>query len=115
MEKRSKMKFLLVMAASDGGLAEEELRFLFDRANEWGFSADEFTKIVDEVTSDDDVELDMPESKEDKTSLLTDLVKIMGADGKLHDMEKQLFANAAARMEMSEDEINGIIDAALKG
>lgn len=108
------MKFLLVMAAADGGLSEEELRFLFDKANECGFSADQFTEIVDEVTKEE-VDLEMPESKEDKTSLLTDLVKMMGADGKLHDMEKQLFANAAARMEMTEDEVNQIIDAALRG
>ena len=114
MDQRSKMKFLLVMAAADGGLAEEELRFLFDRANDWGFSADQFTEIVDEVTVEE-VELEMPESKEEKVSLLTDLVKIMGADGKLHEMEKQLFANAAGRMEMTEEEVNQIIDAALRG
>ena len=113
MDHRAKMKFLLVMAAADGGLSEEELRFLFDRANQWGFSADEFTEIVGEVTGEE-VGLEMPESKEARRELLIDLVKVMGADGKLHELEKQLFANAAAKMELSEDEVNEIIDEALK-
>jgi len=104
---------MLVMAASDGGLSEEELRLLMDRAKGWGFDHEEFTSIVDEVTGEN-VDLKIPDTKEDRMALLTDVVRMMGADGTLHDQEKQLFAMMADQMEINDDDVNKIIDAAVK-
>lgn len=45
--------------------------------------------------------------------MLRDLIRMMAADGDLADVEKDLFATAAAKMEISEDELNQIIDSVL--
>ena len=112
MEHRDHLKFMLVMGASDGGLSDEERRLLFDRAQSWGISKEEFAGIVDEVTGEE-VDLAIPETKEARMAMLTDVVRMMGADGKLHEQEKQLFAVMAEQMELSEDDVNRIIDTAI--
>jgi uncharacterized tellurite resistance protein B-like protein len=112
MDQRAQLKFLLVMAASDGGLAQEELHMLSDRAKQFGLGLDEFEQIVNEVTGGS-VELTFPESKEDRMTLLTDVIRMMGADGELHEKEKNLFALMAAQMEITQDDVNLIVDRAL--
>ncbi len=111
MDVQGRLKFLIVMAASDGGLSEEELAMLSQRARAWGISLDEFEQIVNDATGDD-IELAIPNSQEERLSLLTELVRMMGADGKLHQNEKELFALIAARMEISEADVNRAIDIA---
>ena len=91
MDKVAQLKFLLVMAASDGGLAREELLMLTDRARQFGMELDEFEQVVNEVTGGE-VELTFPESKEDRMTLLTDVIRMMGADGELHDLAQELNA-----------------------
>ena len=45
--------------------------------------------------------------------MLKELIHMMAADGELAETEKQLFATAAARMDISGDELNDIIDSIL--
>ncbi len=42
--------------------------------------------------------------------MLSDLIRMMGADGRLSEVEKRLFALSAAKMGISRAEINTIID-----
>ena len=42
--------------------------------------------------------------------MLADLMKIMAADGKLSEVEKRLFALAAAKMHIEKDELEKLID-----
>ncbi len=114
MERLTQLKFLLVMAASDGGLAPEELRMLSDRAKDWGVDLDEFEQIVTEATGDE-IELDIPTSREDRILLLTDVIRMMGADGVLHEKEKELFALMATKLEFTNEEVNQLIDEATRG
>ena len=42
--------------------------------------------------------------------MMSDLIRIMAADGKLSEVDKRLFALAAAKMGLERDEIDGLID-----
>jgi hypothetical protein len=57
--------------------------------------------------------LAIPSGSEERQEMLRDLIRMMAADGDLADVEKDLFATAAAKMEISEDELNQIIDSVL--
>ena len=113
MTPADQLKFMLVMAAADGGLAAEELHLLTDRAQQWGISSDEFVKIVEDAAQADLV-LPFPETESERSQLLMDVIRMMGADGKLHAAEKKLFALAAAKMGIETEALNRIIDATTK-
>jgi len=113
MDRFARLKSMLLMAAADGGLSREELQLLSDRAVEWGLSLDEFESIVEQATGGE-VELTIPVVKSDRKEMLVDMVRMMGADGVMHDQEKQLFALVAAKRELSVDEVNEVIDLATK-
>ena len=49
----------------------------------------------------------------DRMEMLTSVVRMMGADGELHETEKELFALIAAKMELSNNEVNEVIDRAM--
>ena len=63
-----------------------------------------------EVALSDKAELQIPPNKQDRIEMLQDLIRTMAADGQLADIEKRVFAMAAAVMELSEGELDEIID-----
>jgi uncharacterized tellurite resistance protein B-like protein len=54
--------------------------------------------------------LKLPKAKEEQLAMLADLMKIMAADGKLSEVEKRLFALAAAKMGIDKQELESLID-----
>ena len=48
--------------------------------------------------------------KKEQIAMLSDLVRIMAADGKLSEVEKRLFALAAAKMGIEKLELDDLID-----
>ena len=109
MSHKEKLRHLVVMAAADGSVATEELRLLGDRAIQWGITDDEFERILDEAMQAN-VELQIPQGDADRRALLSELVRMMAADGKLHDHEKNLFAVIASKMDISDAVLNEVID-----
>lgn len=109
MENLELLKNLMVMAAIDGKLADEEMELLLDRAKQWGIVEDDF-KATLEYAGDPDAALTLPESKSQRLQLLSDLVRVMAADGELAELEKNLFALAAAHMDISDAELDRILD-----
>jgi uncharacterized tellurite resistance protein B-like protein len=51
----------------------------------------------------------LPRAPEDQERLLSDLIKIMAADGDLDEIEKRLFAVAAAKMNVQQDHLDQLI------
>ena len=54
--------------------------------------------------------LKLPTEKGEQIEMLSDLVRIMAADGKLSEVEKRLFALAAAKMGIERVELDQMID-----
>ena len=105
-------KNLLVMAAADGVLTEHEVNFLTDRSHQWNIDDNDFTSAIEYALSGQG-ELTLPNDHAARLEMLRDLIRVMAADGQLAETEKRLFAAAAAKMEVSEDELNAIVDSVL--
>ena len=112
MEFLDKLRNLMIMAFADGSLTQSELEFLSDRSVQWGLSEADFTAAVEFALSDE-AELQIPPHKQDRIDLLQDLIRTMAADGQLAEIEKRVFAMAAAVMELPEGELERIINSVL--
>ena len=113
MTNIEKLRFMLTMASADGSIASQELQLFAHRAMEWGISDDEFEDILDQAVKKTTPLPDIPTDTETRFGLLRELVHMMAADGQMHRTERQLFAVIAAQMNVSESELNSIIDAAI--
>jgi uncharacterized tellurite resistance protein B-like protein len=114
MHRKEYLRYLLIMAAADGGLSREELQLLTDRAIRWGVTDEEFEVLLDEATSGS-TELMLPPTAHERFKILRELIWMMGADGHIGDHEKCLFAQLCSRMNISPTEVNQIIDEAIAG
>jgi uncharacterized tellurite resistance protein B-like protein len=99
---------LLSVATADGSLSEYEIKFLSQRAREWGLSDHQFAIAVNR-SLEHPGEFEIPRRRSEREELLRDMLSIMAADGRLQDVEKQLFAIVAAHMKFSAAEIDSII------
>ena len=112
MNTSDQLRNLLVMAAADGSMTEAEIGFLSERAKSWSIPEDEFAAAIRYAISDE-AQLIVPETREDRVSMLQELIRMMAADGSLAEVEKELFATAAVKMGFSNDELKEIIDSIL--
>ncbi|MEX0824650.1 MAG: TerB family tellurite resistance protein [Pirellulaceae bacterium] len=103
------MKNLIVMAVADGSFSEEEISFLSERCVEWGLGEDGFRDALVRALNDD-AALQLPTEPAAQEALLSDLIRTMAADGKLHESEKRLFALAAVKMGIETDRLDALID-----
>ncbi len=107
------LKNLVIMASADGALTEREIALLIDRCAELGLDEADLEKAVNYALSDH-ASVKLPKDHSEKIALLSDLMRIMAADGELSEVEKRLFALAAAKMHIDRDEIEGMIDKLLQ-
>lgn len=104
---------LLLMAASDGRMAESELRLLSHRAAEWGITDDQFEEAL-ELALTGRAELTIPPDADERRQLLKELVRMMAADGKMCEAEKRLFALCSGVIGIEDAELNRLIDEVLQ-
>ena len=109
MERLEKLKNLLAMATADGTMSEGEIRYLSERSARWGLTDSQFAEAIQYALTHRG-ELHIPSRPAERKELLRDLLRMMVADGQLPEVEKRLFATAAAVMEVSQDEVNDLID-----
>ena len=106
------LRNLVVMAFADGSLGEREVNLVADRCAELGLDEYDLQKSV-EFGLADDAALEIPEPSEEREELLRYLIRMMAADGHLDESEKRLFALAAARMSVSAERVERLIDETL--
>lgn len=109
MDRISYLKNLVVMAIADGALAEHELALLSQRCGELGFEEQELCDAVSYALGDD-AQLELPTELDAQEEVLSDLIRMMAADGQMSESEKRLFALAAAKMNFSGDKLENLID-----
>lgn len=109
MQHLDHLKNLVIMASADGSLSESEIALLVDRCSEMGLHEADLGKAVAYALSEH-ASLKLPTEKSQQVAMLTDLVRIMAADGKLSEVEKRLFALAAAKMGIERKELDDLID-----
>ena len=109
MNRSDQRKNLVIMAAADGRLTQSEIALLIDRCAELGLKESDLASAIDYALSEKPA-LQLPNTKEEKEELLADLLRTMAADGQLREVEKRLFAVAAAKMAVSSTDIEALID-----
>ncbi|MFZ4470714.1 MAG: TerB family tellurite resistance protein [Pirellula sp.] len=103
------LKNLVIMAAADGSLTEGEIALLVDRCAELGLEDADLGRAVQFALSDH-ASLKLPSDRKEQIDMLSDMIRIMAADGKLNELEKRLFALAAAKMRVDRKELDDLID-----
>ena len=106
------LRNLVVMAFADGELGESEVTLLAERCQELGLGESELNHAL-RFGLGDDAALELPPDAERRNELMLDLIRMMAVDGVLAESEKRLFALAAAKMGLSGDDLNRLIDSAL--
>ncbi len=113
MDRLELFKNLMLMAFADAKLTQEEIVFLSVRAERWGLSDAQVNEAIKHA-ADPKAVLTIPESKVERLEMLRLLIRTMAADGVLADVEKRLFAVAAAVMGITTDELNQLLNSMLE-
>ncbi len=108
-KRMRQLRNLVVMAMADGSLGEREVSLVADRCSELGLGEAELSHAI-RFGLGDDAALELPTDSGERDALMVDLIRMMAADGKLDESEKRLFALAAAKMELSTERLNRLID-----
>lgn len=103
------LRNLMVMATADGRLADEELELLNSRRELWGISRDDFAEALEYAQSASG-QLTFPSEEHARHDLMYDLLAMMSADGHFDDMELNLFALVAARLEIPASDLDRMLD-----
>lgn len=109
MKRLDHLKNLVIMAAADGSLCEQEIALLIDRCSALGLEEEDLEKAISFALSGD-AKLTFPIDRAEQNEMLSDLMRMMAADGKLTEIEKRLFALAAAKMGIEKPELDALID-----
>ncbi|MCY2975179.1 MAG: TerB family tellurite resistance protein [Planctomycetota bacterium] len=109
MKQLDHLKNLVIMASADGSLTEREIALLVDRCAQLGLGEKDMEKALEFALSSQAV-MKLPTEHAEQIAILSDLIRVMAADGSLSDVEKRLFSLAAAKMEIDRDEIEELID-----
>ena len=109
---RQTLRNLIVMAFADGSLGQREVHLVADRCQELGLDEYDLQKAI-EAGLGEDAGLELPSEPARQETLIKDLVRMMAADGHLDESEKRLFALAAAKMSMSTQDVDRLIDETL--
>jgi uncharacterized tellurite resistance protein B-like protein len=103
------LKNLVVMASADGSLTEQEIALLIDRCSELGLAEEDLETAISFAMSGK-AKLVFPLDRLEQNQMLSDLIRMMAADGRLSEVEKRLFALAAAKMGIERAALDEIID-----
>jgi uncharacterized membrane protein YebE (DUF533 family) len=110
---RRQLRNIVVMAVADGSLNEREVNLIADRCLELGLDEFDLQKAIEHSLAEE-AALELPHDAAERRTLMHDLIHMMAADGRLEESEKRLFALAAARMDMSVESVEQLIDEALQ-
>jgi hypothetical protein len=97
------------MAAADNSLSEQEIALLVDRCAALGLEEEDLEKAIAFALSGE-AKMKFPVDRVEQDQMLSDLIRIMAADGHLSEVEKRLFALAAAKMGIEKDSLDVLID-----
>lgn len=112
-DRIKQLRNLVVMAMADGSMGEQEVALLADRCHELELGESDLNHAL-RFGLGDEAALELPREPEKRDALMVDLIRMMAADGVLEEGEKRLFALAAAKMEISNEHLNQLLDKTLE-
>ncbi|KLU03382.1 hypothetical protein RISK_004694 [Rhodopirellula islandica] len=107
-QRKQHLHNLVVMAFADGSLSHREVHLVATRCEELGLHESELEAALAFGISDS-AKLQLPTEPEVCESTLKDLIRMMAADGQFVEAEKRLFALAAAKMGLTGQRLQTLI------
>ena len=114
MPKLELFNNLVLLASADGKLTQEEVAYLVQKAENWDISPDDVESALVGASTGEG-EITIPEDQQERVEMITEMIRLMAADGHLAEIEKRLCATASAAMDFSTVEFDGILQAVLEG
>lgn len=111
--QEQRIRLLINMAHVDNELAEEEKELILQMINDSDFSEDKKQELASTISETTPLKIDFSPFKEERVyaiNIMTSLVSVMNADGKIHLSEKLYLMEIAKELNISKDEIEIIID-----
>lgn len=109
MDKVELFHSLVNLAAADKKFTEEEIKFLVNRAEQWGIANDEFETAMAGISTGE-LQVKIPDGHDDRVLMMKEMMRLISADGELAEMEKQICAQASAKMDFTSQQFNDILD-----
>lgn len=103
-----KIKLLLATALADGHFDTTELELLTDRAMWWGITPDEFEEIIDNPEITDSEAESLPQGAEEKAELMSELILMAFADGRLEPAEIEILIRLGSLLDVDEEKVRDI-------
>ncbi|MEO9593013.1 TerB family tellurite resistance protein [Rhodopirellula bahusiensis] len=107
-QRKQHLRNLVVMAFADGSLSHREVQLVAERCEELGLHESELEAAL-AFGIGDSAKLQLPTEPDVRESLLKDLIRMMAADGQFVEAEKRLFALAAAKMGLTGQRLQTLI------
>ena len=108
------LKNLMILANADGVLDDEELLYLEQQRELWQVTPQDFQSMLKAVQQGD-VEFYVPETDDECRKLLMQMIQMIWADGNICDVELNLFALAARKLGVNDEELDHLMDLATDG
>ncbi len=109
MTKLDLFRNLVILAFADRRLTEEELAYLSVKANQLGLTDQDVVNALAFARSNE-ASLVIPAEKTAARRMLQEMIQMMAVDGHLDPREKDLFAAAAARVNLEQGELDRLLD-----
>ena len=109
MERLDLFTNLVALAGSDGKFTQQEVEYLAIKAEQWGLDPEDVDSILIGM-QEQSVEVTVPEDRQERVELLSEMIQMMAIDGDLADTEKRFCAEVSAAMEFTAREFNEILD-----
>ena len=104
---RQKISLLINLARIDGDFAEEEKQLIIQLASSKGLSKQEIQDLFDRP---DNIESLGALSRETKKEYLLDSIKLMLADGRIEETERNFCQNVALKLTYHKDVVDFLIN-----
>ena len=104
---RQKISLLINLARADGEFAEEERQLITELATSKGLSKQEITELINQP---DDIQSLGALSRQSKREYLIDSIKLMLADGRIEESEKNFCRNVALKLTYHKDVVDFLIN-----
>ena len=98
---------LYQMAFTDDDFDKLELKMLYHFANEKGVSEEQLKQVLLNPTFDN---TEIPDSLDQKIDYLNDLAKMIWADGKVHQNERDTLLKYTRKFGFKEENLEGLVD-----
>lgn len=114
VEDNHQFRVIATAAVMDGKLDDEEVELLLTFADRLNVARGEAKGLIDELIDDDELEVETPESIDEREKLVIELIEAVVDDKVVSEAERKILQRVAKAFAIPEAQINGLVAIALE-